>query len=494
MLVEAPVLAHYDVSAPLVVSADASPYGVGAVLSIIEGGQERPVAYASRSLAPAERNYSQLEKEALAVIFGVKKFHQFVYGRAFEIKTDHKPLLGLLGNGKPLPEVVSPRVIRWRLTLQAYQCHLTYSPGACQANSDALSRLPLPENVTPVVPGDTVLLLETVEKLITVSEIRRATARDPVLAAVQRRVIEGWPADSDRISPELQPYFHRRNELSTEDGVLLWGGRVVIPGVLRKELLTLLHQGHPGMVGMKSKARSQVWWPGIDNQIETTVNECLPCQENRPRLAKVPENPWRYPDAPWERVHMDHLEFEGRLILVVVDAHSKWIDAHVTSSTGSQATIECLRKSFSDHGVPKVLVSDNGRGFCSEEMSLFCSANGVKQVFSPAWHPSSNGQAESAVKVVKSGLRKQSGGSLQTKLSRVLFQYRTTPHSSTGRTPAELLNGRSMMTHLHRLHPDCRDRAGQRQEAQTRCNNRGSRSRSVSVGDVFVQDVTPGQR
>ena len=496
MLVDAPVLAHYDAQAPLVVSADASPYGVGAVLSIVDDqGRERPVAYASRSLAPAEKNYSQLEKEALAVIFGVKKFHQFVYGRSFQIKSDHKPLLGLLGNRKPLPDVVSPRVIRWRMTLQAYQCQLVYSPGVCQANSDALSRLPLPEEEHPVPPGDTVLLLETVGKLVTVSEIRQTTARDPVLAAVFRRVVDGWPADSDRVSPELQPYFHRRNELSTEDGVLLWGGRVVIPLALRGELLNLLHQGHPGIVGMKAKARTQVWWPGIDRQVEEAVNSCLPCQENRPRSVKVPERPWRFPDGPWERVHMDHAEYDGRMILVVVDAHSKWIDAHVTSSTGAQATIECLRRSFADHGVPRVLVSDNAKGFCSEEMAAFCAANGVRQMFSPAWHPNSNGQAESAVKVVKAGLRKQTGGSLQTKLCRVLFQYRTTPHSTTGRTPAELLHGRPLVTHLHRLRPDIRTRVEQRQEDQTQRNNQRSLARSFSVGDpVFIQGVVPGKR
>ena len=195
LLMDAPVLAHYNVKAPLVVSADASPYGVGAVLSILdELGQQRPVAFASRSLAPAEKNYSQLEQEALAIIFGVKKFHQFVYGRHFQIKTDHKPLLWLSGSGKSLPDVMSPRVIRWRLTLQAYQCQLVYSPGVCQANSDALSRLPLPEEELPVTPGDTVLLLESVTKMVTISQIRRATVRDTVLSAVFRRVVDGWPS------------------------------------------------------------------------------------------------------------------------------------------------------------------------------------------------------------------------------------------------------------------------------------------------------------
>ena len=104
LLVQAPCLAHYDVNLPLVLSVDASPYGLGAVLSVIDSsGSERPVAYASRSLAVAEVNYSQLDKEGLAVVFGVKKFHQFVCGRHFIIQTDHKPLLGLLSSDKPLP-------------------------------------------------------------------------------------------------------------------------------------------------------------------------------------------------------------------------------------------------------------------------------------------------------------------------------------------------------------------------------------------------------
>ena len=118
------LLVHFDPAKELVLATDASDYGVGAVLSHkMEGGTERPVGYMSRSLNGAERNYSTLEKEleALAIIFGVKKFHQFLYGHSLTIKTDHKPLEGLLNEKKGIPALAAPRIQRWALTLSAYE-------------------------------------------------------------------------------------------------------------------------------------------------------------------------------------------------------------------------------------------------------------------------------------------------------------------------------------------------------------------------------------
>ena len=137
------LLVHFDPEKELVLATDASDYGVGAVLSHkMKNGTERPIGYVSRSLQEAERKYSTLEKETLAIIFGVKKFHQFLYGHRFIIKTDHKPLEGLLNEKKGIPSQAAPRIQRWALTLSSYEYEISYKAGQTNGNADGLSRLP----------------------------------------------------------------------------------------------------------------------------------------------------------------------------------------------------------------------------------------------------------------------------------------------------------------------------------------------------------------
>ncbi|XP_077967758.1 uncharacterized protein LOC120345656 [Styela clava] len=191
---------------------------------------ERPVAFASRSLSKPERNYSQLDRERLALVFAVTKFHSFLYGRPFVLETDHKPLLGLLGKNKPLPDAAPPRMIRWKVLLDGYQYELVYVPGKNQANSDALSRLPLPVKPDYIPPcGDVVNLLEAVDStLVKVDAIQSWTRRDPVLSAVMHHTQMGWPKSSD-IDPELQIYRSKETELGVHENCLFWGCRVNIP-------------------------------------------------------------------------------------------------------------------------------------------------------------------------------------------------------------------------------------------------------------------------
>ena len=242
MLEAAPVLTHYDLSKPMVLSCDASPYGVGAVLShISDSGQEMPVAFASRKLNACERRYSQLDKEGLSVVFGVCKFHKYLEGRKFRIQTDHKPLLGLLGADRPIPVMSSPRVQRWAVTLAGYTYDLVYRRGVGHGNADCMSRLPAPGILEESpVPADVVLTLEQLDTTtITSAMVREWTRKDPVLAQVVRLLEEGWP-DTVK-SEELSPYYHRRTELSLQDGCVLWGARVLIPAPGRAGILQELH-------------------------------------------------------------------------------------------------------------------------------------------------------------------------------------------------------------------------------------------------------------
>ena len=178
-----------------------TPFGVGAVLSqTLSDGSERPVAYASRTLTQAERNYSQFEREALAIVFGVRKFHNYLSGMQFTILTDHKPLLGIFGPEKAIPNMASSRMIRWTLILQGYSYELHHRAGSKHQNADALSRIPVEDS--PVgrvpIPPETIQLIETLKSgLVTAANIGKATGKDPVLACIHRYLITGWPATVD---------------------------------------------------------------------------------------------------------------------------------------------------------------------------------------------------------------------------------------------------------------------------------------------------------
>ncbi|XP_064462940.1 uncharacterized protein K02A2.6-like [Ornithodoros turicata] len=326
MLVSAPVLAHYDPSLPLEVGCDASSYGLGAVLSItLKDGTRRPVAYASRSLTESEKRYSQLEREGLALVYSVKKFHYYIYGRCFGLVTDHKPLQTIFGPKTGIPTVAAARLQRWAITLSAYSFNLIYRPGQTNIEADCLSRLPLPAT-SEVMKEDEVDTFHTLRWdtfPISSSDIARETSRDPILSQVLRYTLTGWPHLEPR--QDLRPYWIRRSELSTSQNCILWGMRIVIPTSLQQAVLHEVHEGHPGVVRMKEVARSYVWWPRVDLDIQSLVRNCAPCQQERPLPTQALLHPWAWPTRPWSRLHLDFAgPFQQCNFLVAVDAHSKW--------------------------------------------------------------------------------------------------------------------------------------------------------------------------
>ena len=390
------VLAHFDPEVPLVLTCDASSVGIGSVLSHrYSNGSEKPVGFVSRSLSKSEQKMSQIEREALALVYGVTKFHQYLFGNdKFVLVTDHKPLVKLFGEHEGIPATASARIARWALRLSAYNYTIQYKSTSSIGHADALSRLPLPASrECDHQPAEMVCLLQSVEEEFAMdsSRIASLTSRDALLSRVRRAVETGaWPDEDD-----IRPFFHRRDELTELRGVLMWGSRVVIPQKAQEHVLTELHEGHPGVSRMKSVARSCVWWAHLDRDIERYVRSCASCQQTRPLPVRNELHQWDWPKRVWSRLHVDYGgPVNGKYVLVVVDATSKWVEVVVTTSMSSAVTVDALRLICSRFGLPDTIVSDNGPAFVGEEFQRFTSANGIRHVKTAPYRPASNGLAE----------------------------------------------------------------------------------------------------
>ena len=215
------------------------------------------------------------------------------------------------------------------------------------------------------------------------------------------------------------------------------------------------------------------------------VRSCSVCQTQRDNPPAAPLIPWKWPSRPWYRLHIDYAgPFLGHMWLIIIDAHSKWLEIFQMSSTTSTATIQCLRDVFARFGLPERIVTDNAPNLVSTEFSHFLKQNGIKQTTSAPYHPASNGLAERAVKIFKNGMKKMTEGSLRQKLARFLFSYRITPQSTTGVSPAELLMGRKLRSVLDLLNPNVTDRVESSQSAQKASHDKRAQSRNFMLGDV----------
>ena len=495
-LVSSCVLVHYDPTLPLKLAADASAYGVGAVISnVMSNGEERPIAFASRTLQPSERNYAQLEKEALALIFGIKKFHQYLFGRKFTLITDHKPLLAILGPKKGIPSLAAARLQRWAVLLAAYNYELEFKPTDLHSNADGLSRLPLQSaSQLGAVPEATNYNIRQLEVLpITAQAIKAATRTDAILSKVLLYTQQGWPAE---VSEALQPFITRKCELTIEDGCLLWGVRVIIPKNLQPDILVELHHGHPGISKMKALARGHFWWPGLDKEIEEMAKSCQSCQAVKSGPPAAPLHPWSWPSQPWQRVHIDFAgPFLGKMFLLTMDSHSKWPEVIEMSQTSTSQTINVLRALFSRYGLPQQIVSDNGPQFVSEEFAAFMRSNGIKHTRCAPYHPSSNGAVERFVQSFKQAMKasEKDGLSLPHQLANFLLMYRSTPHTTTGVSPASLFMGRNLRTRFDLIRPDIHQRVVDKQSQQKKDHDQHVQVRTFQVGErVMVKNFRSG--
>jgi len=440
-------MAHYNPEAETELRVDASPVGLGAILMQSDGQEVRPVAYASRTLTDVERRYSQTEREALAVVWGSEKFHLYLYGTQFKLYTDHKPLEFIYSpKGKP-----PPRIERWALRLQPYRFKVIHMPGKTNP-ADVLSRLPLsaqsPRERNIAEEYIHFITEKAVPKSMTLDQISKATHTDKTLQEVQRCLLHNtWST-----GPDIQQFFKVRHELSTSQGLLLRGTRIVMPKCLRLQTLSLAHEGHQGIVRTKQLLRQKVWWPGMDTEAETLIKACIPCQSTMPPPSPEPLHPSTMPSKPWQSIHIDLCgPFPtGESLLVCVDACSRWPEVEILRTTSSEVIIRHLQKIFATHGLPEQVTSDNGSNLISKEMQDFFSSHGIRhRKITPYW-PKANAMVERFNRTVEKAIRTAhvEGKDWKKTLDTFLLNYRATPHAMTGVSPAKLLFGREIRTKL----------------------------------------------
>ena len=437
-----PLLTYFDPSKPVVLETDASQFGLGATL-LQEG---KPVAFASKSLTPAEIKYAQIEKEMLSILFGCKKFHHYLYGREVQVRTDHKPLVAI--HGKPLSQAPA-RLQRMLLQLQAYDLTLTHIPGKDIPIADTLSRKFLSDTYPQLSAGMDLHVHMVVSSSRMSSrrmeEVKTATQADPQMKVVMQLVHDGWPESRKSCPTQALEYWNHRDELTEIDGIIFKGHKIVIPRDLRHKMMEAVHLGHMGVEKCLKRARDILFWPRMSADITKMILECGVCLERRNANPKEPLISHDVPDYPWETIATDLFTWNNQEYLVVVDYFSRYFEVEKLYKTTSQAVIEKLKKIFSRFGIPQKVVSDNGPQYASQDFTMFAKEYDFNHVTSSPKYPQSNGLAEKTVQIAKRILEKCRADGKDPYLA--LLEYRTTP-LHLGYSPSQLLMSRKLRSIL----------------------------------------------
>ena len=496
------VMAYFDPNKPAYLDVDASPVGLGAILvQPNKEGQDKVVAYGSCALNKAEQNYPQIEREGLAVVWGLEHFHDYVFGEPVTVYTDHEPLESIYGNPN---KKLSGRLERWSLRLQPYHVTIRYKKGKGKP-SDYLSRHTSSRNYSgrqSKIAEEYVNFLtsEAVPKSMTLEEIREASDNDPTLSKVKEFMKSGkWynikhVKDVNIDMNALMAYSKVRDELCIVDGIVLRGHRIAVPHSLQNQVVHIAHEGHQGEVKTKSLLRTKVWFPGIDSLVSSVVKDCRSCLTVKNTRQREPLQMTELPKSKWTNLAAD---FYGPLpsghhILVVIDEYTRFPEVEVLPSVSARHTLPALDRIFSSRGFPEKLKTDNGPPFNSKEFANFAEVCGFEhKPVTPYW-PEANGNAESFMKnigkVVKAAQLEMRPW--KQELNKFLRNYRATPHTTTGVAPASLLNGYEMKIKLPQItvpEDDFQLRSRDKLEKQKMKKN-AERRRNIKQSNVQVGD------
>ena len=380
----APVLGYYNVQEEVTLQCDASQAGVGAAL--MQNGQ--PIAYASRVLTSAETRYAQIEKELLAIVFACEHFEVYIFGReVVNVETDHLPLEAIAQ--KPLNKAPS-RLQRMLLRLQKFNLKVKYKRGKEMYLADTLSR-------APVIGVHACSFAEELESVDHTTSLAIPTAQlqrlkdmsfhDPVMTVLKETIQKGWPSSKSEVPESVYPYFDFRDELVVQDNLVFKGPQVVIPAALRKEMMSLIHESHIGIEGCIRRARETLFWPRMSSELKEYIAKCDVCMTHRSAPGREPIMQHKFAARPWAKIGADLCDHAGRILLIVSDYYSNYIEVEHLNKATTNTVTKALKEMFARYGVPDVLVSDNGPQFSSEEFAAFAKTWRFEHITSSPHYP-----------------------------------------------------------------------------------------------------------
>ena len=441
IITSTPILRYYDPSKTPVVQCDASSVGLGAVLM----QDSKVVEYASKALTKTEKNYAQIEKELLAIVFALRKFDQLVVGKPVIVHTDHKPLIAIVS--KPLCEAPK-RLQRMLMSLQRYDIKLIHKAGKEMFVADTLSRAVAGEDEIEIFTIDMDYSLEEMEMICSldylpisdarIDGIREETAKDEDCRQLAKMVQNGFPRTILEMPEKLRAYWSVRDLLNVQRGLLFKGDKIIIPKILRQNTLEQLHAAHQGIEKTIALARDTVYWPEIDQHIKRTVQQCITCQKFAPNNRKLPMISHPIPQYAYQKVSMDLLQIDKINWLVIVCHYSDWFEIYRMSSTTVTAIMAKCKDNFSKYGIPEEVTTD-GSPFNSQELKNFAKEWNFRWNMSTPHHHEANGRAEDAVKAAKLIIKKSRD--IGADMEKLILQYRNTPNK-VGLSPAQRMMNR----------------------------------------------------
>ena len=474
---EAATLCYFNPKHKTIIQVDASKHGLGAALIQIDPSQpnkERIVAFASKSLSDVEQRYANIERELLAVVFGIEKFHTYIYGASVTVESDHKPLESI--SLKDLSQAPA-RLQRMLLRIQSYDVEIKYRPGPEMQIADFLSRY-RPREGKHIEMDHTIHAVRWSNDKM--KALKEATTSDETLSDLKVVVQNGWPDKSSELPKHLQNFWSMRDYIGIEDGILTKGQQILIPETMHKDLLHQLHNhSHQGVKKTQLLARQCVYWPGIYGDIEKLVGSCDTCNAFQTKQQAEPMHLRDLPSGPWEMLASDIFECNGSKYLIVCDYYSKFHVVRKLNGETSSQVLKALAQIFSEHGLPLEVYTDNGPCYRSQEFATFAKEYNFIHTTSSPHYAQSNGFAERMVGTVKKTLLKCADTKTDPNLA--LLFLRTTPVASNLPSPAEMLYGRPIRSTLpsafkfNMQHENTKRVLEQRQETQRTYYDAGKR-------------------